>query len=122
MAAQRVLVVDDNPDMCAALARLLAHLGYEVETARDGNQALQVHRGRAVAVVITDIFMPGKEGMETIQAFKAEWPALRVIAMSGGGDVARGSYLDAALHVGADAVLQKPFSLASLRAALGPVG
>ena len=116
---RRVLVIDDNPDMRLALQRLLAHLGYEVETATDGNQALAIHRARQVAVVITDIFMPGKEGMETIQAFKQEWPALRVIAMSGGGDVARGDYLDVARQVGADAVLQKPFSLESLRRALG---
>ena len=115
---KRVLVVDDNPDMRGALQRLLAHLGYEVETAGDGAQALGIHRAREVSVVITDIFMPGKEGMETIQAFKSEWPSVRVIAMSGGGDVARGSYLDAARQVGADAVLQKPFSLASLKSAL----
>ena len=119
MATARVLIVDDNPDMRAALQRLLAHLGYEVASAADGNQALSLHRERPAAIVITDIFMPGKEGMETIAAFKHEWPWVRVIAMSGGGDVARGSYLDAARQVGADAVLQKPFSLQSLKAALG---
>ena len=116
--ARRILVVDDNPDMRGALQRLLVHLGYEVETAADGGQALGIHRSREVSIVITDIFMPGKEGMETIQAFKNEWPWVRVIAMSGGGDVARGSYLDAARQVGADAVLQKPFSLDSLKSAL----
>ncbi len=115
---RRILVVDDNADMRGALQRLLAHLGYEVETAADGGQALGIHRSREVSIVITDIFMPGKEGMETIQAFKSEWPWVRVIAMSGGGDVARGSYLDAARQVGADAVLQKPFSLDSLKSAL----
>src|SRR5690349_9048538 len=115
---RRVLVVDDHADIRSALQRLLAHLGYDVETAADGNQALAIHRSHPVAVVITDIFMPGKEGMETIQAFKSEWPGVRVIAMSGGGDVARGSYLDAARQVGADAVLRKPFSLESLQGAL----
>lgn len=118
MLVRRILVIDDNADMRATLKGLLAHLGYEVETAADGNQALGIHRACAVAVVITDIFMPGKEGMETIAAFKKEWPWVRVIAMSGGGDVARGSYLDAARHIGADAVLRKPFSLDSLRSAL----
>jgi CheY-like chemotaxis protein len=117
--AQRILVVDDNPDMRGALKRLLQHLGYEVEAAGDGNQALGIHRARQVSLVITDIFMPGKEGMETIQAFKSEWPWVRVIAMSGGGDVARGSYLQVARQVGADAVLQKPFTLESLQEALG---
>lgn len=120
MAAGRVLVIDDNADMRASLSTLLVLLGYEVETAADGTQALLIHRARNVAKVITDIFMPGKEGMETIEAFKSEWPWVRVIAMSGGGEVARGSYLEAAQQVGADAVLQKPFTLDSLRRALAP--
>ena len=118
MAGQRVLIVDDSADMRLALKALLVHLGYDVETAADGNQALAIHRAREVATVITDIFMPGKEGMETIEAFKAEWPWVRVIAMSGGGELARGSYLEVARQVGADATLQKPFSLNSLRQAL----
>ncbi len=118
MAAGRVLVIDDNPDMRASLKTLLVLLGYDVETAVDGTQALLIHRARNVTKVITDIFMPGKEGMETIQAFTSEWPWVRIIAMSGGGEVAKGSYLEAARHVGADAILRKPFTLESLREAL----
>jgi CheY-like chemotaxis protein len=117
-AARRILVVDDNADMRLSLGRLLGLLGYEVETAVDGNQALAAHREHAVAVVITDIFMAGKEGIETIAAFKREWPFVRVIAMSGGGERAKMDYLKAAVHVGADATLHKPFSLESLKAAL----
>jgi CheY-like chemotaxis protein len=115
---RRILVVDDNADMRLSLGRLLGLLGYEVETAADGNQALATHREHAVAVVITDIFMAGKEGIETIAAFKREWPFVRVIAMSGGGARAKMDYLKAAVHVGADATLHKPFSLESLKAAL----
>ena len=114
----RILVVDDNADMRTSLSHLLGLLGYEVETAADGNQALAAHRARAFSTVITDIFMAGKEGMETIAAFKREWPFVRVIAMSGGGERAKNSYLDAALQIGADATLQKPFSLESLKLAL----
>jgi CheY-like chemotaxis protein len=116
----RVLVVDDNADLRSALKELLEHLGYEVQTARDGAAALASHRERAVAIVITDIFMPGTEGMETIARFKRGWPAVRVIAMSGGGEVAKSSYLQAALHIGADATLRKPFTLQTLRTALTP--
>ena len=104
--------------MCAVLKDLLELLGYEVETARDGAAALALHRERSVAIVITDIFMPGTEGMETISRFKHRWPKVRVIAMSGGGEVAKKSYLQAALHVGADAILRKPFTLEMLRNAL----
>ena len=118
MALPRILVVDDNADMRASLGHLLALLGYEVETAADGNQALAAHRTRAVGVVITDIFMAGKEGLETIAAFKREWPFVRVIAMSGGGERAKNDYLRAATQIGADATLQKPFSLENLKVAL----
>jgi len=114
----RVLVVDDSADMRLSLQHLLRILGYEVETAADGNQALAKHRERAVSVVITDIFMAGKEGLETIAAFKREWPGVRIIAMSGGGERARRNYLDDALQIGADATLQKPFTLESLKSVL----
>lgn len=114
----RVLVVDDNADMRVSLKQLLGLLGYEVETAADGNAALAAQRARAFAIVITDIFMAGKEGLETIAAFKREWPRVRIIAMSGGGERAKRDYLTDALHVGADAALHKPFTLQSLKQAL----
>ena len=120
MGRTRVLVVDDHADLRSSLKELLELLGYEVETARDGAAALALHREQRVDVVITDIFMPGTEGMETIAKFKHGWPKLRVIAMSGGGEVAKKSYLQDALHIGADAILTKPFTLQTLRNALLP--
>ena len=119
MDRTRILVVDDNPALRASLKQLLEQVGYEVETACDGAAALALHCERRVAAVITDIFMSGVEGMETIARFKAGWPEVRVIAMSGGGARAKDSYLAAALQVGADAALQKPFTLRTLLAALG---
>ena len=65
---------------------LLEVLGYEAETARDGAAALALQHAHGFGVLITDIFMPGIEGMETIARFKAAWPGMRVIAMSGGGE------------------------------------
>ena len=115
---KRVLVVDDSADMRVSLGHLLGLLGYEVETAADGSQALAAHRARPVAIVITDIFMAGKEGLETIAAFKREWPRLKIIAMSGGGERAKRDYLDDALYIGADAALHKPFTLENLKKAL----
>ena len=118
MPLPRILVVDDNADMRTSLGHLLVLLGYEVETAADGNQAIAAHRAREFGTVITDIFMAGKEGLETIAAFKREWPLVRVIAMSGGGERAKMDYLKAATQIGADATLQKPFSLETLKNAL----
>ena len=120
MGRTRVLVVDDSADLRTSLKELLELLGYEVETARDGSAALALQHAKAVAVVITDIFMPGTEGMETIAKFKHRWPKVRVIAMSGGGEVAKKSYLQAALHIGADAILRKPFTMQTLQGALAP--
>ena len=118
MIVPRILVVDDNPDMRASLLELLGLLGYDVQTAADGQQAIAAQRVKAFGTLITDIFMAGKEGMETIATFKREWPLVRVIAMSGGGERLKNNYLQAALHIGADATLQKPFSLESLKLAL----
>ena len=114
----RVLVVDDNPDMRESTRRLLENLGYQVETAPDGAAALRAHMARYVDVVLTDIFMAGTEGMETIATFKRSWPHVRVVAMSGGGTLSKKDYLEAAVQVGADATLQKPFTLQALVAAL----
>ncbi len=118
MDRTRVLIVDDNADMRASLKQLLELLGYEVETARDGAAAFKAHLERRFAIVITDLFMAGIEGMETIARFKANWPQVRVIAMSGGGEDAKNNYLQAAMYVGADATMQKPFSVRTLLAAL----
>ena len=118
MTPPRILVVDDNAAMRTSLRHLLVLLGYEVETAADGNQAIAAHRSAPFGTVITDIFMAGKEGLETIAVFKREWPLVRVIAMSGGGERAKNDYLKAAEQIGADATLQKPFSLESLKVAL----
>lgn len=120
MDRTRILIVDDSAEMRASLKELLELHGYEVETARDGSSALELHRRHGVAVVITDIFMADTEGMETIARFKAGWPKVRVIAMSGGGERAKNDYLRAALHIGADATLQKPFTAHTLLGALSP--
>ena len=119
MDRPRILVVDDSADVTTSLKLLLEQCGYEVETARDGAAALALQSERSFSAVITDIFMAGIEGMETIARFKAQWPEVRVIAMSGGGARAKDSYLEAALQIGADAAVQKPFTLRTLLAALG---
>ena len=112
----RVLVVDDNADMRDTLRVLLDRSGYDTETARDGQQALDVHRRRPVEVLLTDIYMPLSDGIETIQTFRRDFPEVKIIAMSGGGITVRGSYLGVASDIGADATLQKPFAFEALLA------
>jgi DNA-binding response OmpR family regulator len=105
----RVLVVDDNRDMLESMRLLLAHAGHEAETSDSAGRALEIQSERPADVLITDIFMPGTDGLETIVEFRARWPELRIVAMSGGGTVARRDYLDGAREAGADAMLRKPF-------------
>ena len=109
-ARRRVLVVDDNGDTRQALQLLLGREGFEVRGARDGTGALDLQRRHPSDLLITDLLMPNKDGLETIEDFRREFPAVRIIAMSGGGVRISGErYLTVAEVAGADAVLRKPF-------------
>lgn len=120
----RILIVDDNHDSRSVLAGLLKRDGYKVSVAADGDEALKAQAKSPFDVLITDIFMPVRDGVETIQAFRARYPQTRIIAMSGDGRFAAGSrrlavdYLSVGLAIGADRVLRKPFDLAELQTAL----
>src|SRR6476661_2391238 len=87
--ATRVLVVDDNADARLTLQLLLEAEGYRVETAANGREALRVQRERPSQILITDLFMPVVDGLETLQQFRKEYPDMPVIVVSGGGSDAR---------------------------------
>jgi len=110
----RVLVVDDNPDMRSFLKIVLERAGFEAQVAMDGQRALELQREHPADVLITDIFMPERDGIELIQQFKSRFRQVKIIAMSGGGQVARHDYLPVAEKLGADAVLYKPFAAETL--------
>jgi CheY-like chemotaxis protein len=111
----KVLVVDDNEDVRLSMKLLLERAGYEVVIAPDGNRALELQRELPCHVLVTDIFMPEADGMETIERFRREFPAVKIVAMSAGGKQIKGrTYLDTAGAVGADATFQKPFEPATL--------
>jgi CheY-like chemotaxis protein len=108
--AARLLVVDDNPDTCESMKLLLERAGYDVAVAQNGARALDAQRARPASILITDIFMPEVDGLETISRFRREFPAVGIIAMTGGGmGFNRENYLLSADVAGADAVLRKPF-------------
>jgi CheY-like chemotaxis protein len=113
---RRVLVADDSADMRESLKLVLERAGYEVRLAADGSHALEMQRAAPCDVLITDIFMPECDGLETITGFRREFPAVKIIAMSGGGlRIVRGQqYLQTAQAAGADATLNKPFDPKSL--------
>ena len=114
----RILVVDDNAELREVLRQLLLRAGYQAEAARDGEEAMRMHRRNGYHALVTDIYMPLSDCLETIQAFRRETPGIFIVAMSGGGHVAKGRYLGVATEIGADATLEKPFPFESLLEAL----
>jgi len=104
-----VLVVDDDAGIRNFLRMLLELEGYEVATVGNGIEALDAQRKNPAAIVVTDIFMPDGEGMETIVQLREEFPQVRIIVMSGGGAYRGADYLKLARELGAVRALKKPF-------------
>ena len=107
-------MVDDDDDLRHSLRALLESFEYRVIMADSADSAIAAVERETPDLVLTDIYMPGSDGFELINALRRQDPGLPVIAMSGGG--IRGNYdnLSIAAHLGASAVIDKPFSNASL--------
>jgi CheY-like chemotaxis protein len=103
-----VLVVEDHADTRDVLDTLLRTEGYEVSIAVDGVEAIERYRQRPADVVLIDVFMPRKDGIETIRELRAEFGDPLCIAMSADGDPTRRSALDRAREAGARLALRKP--------------
>ena len=119
----RVLVIDDSPDIRAILREAFELHGYDVEVAHNGRVGLRLLREQPADVVITDIFMPEQDGIETILELRRDFPDVKIIAMSGGGTTGNLSYLPAAQQLGAVHSVAKPFDclevVATVRELLG---
>ena len=105
----RILVVDDEPDICDLLREILSLAGYDVLVAPDGDSAITLLRKQPVELILTDIFMPGKEGIETIMELRRDFPTVKIVAMSGGGKTGDLHYLHDAVQLGAVRTIFKPF-------------
>lgn len=110
----KILVADDNADLCSVLKPLLEAHGYSVRLAANGSDALAAQREAPADVLITDLFMPESEGFETIERFRAAFPATKIVVMSGDSKLARHDYLAAARLMGVEATLRKPFEVQAL--------
>ena len=102
-----VLCVDDDSDIRELLTRVLSHAGYKVETARDGDTGLAAVELRKPEVVLLDIKMPGKSGIEVLKELKQSNPDLQIIMVSGIGDLS--TALDC-IKMGAADFVVKPFT------------
>jgi CheY-like chemotaxis protein len=113
----RILVIDDDPDMRATVEHILQPAGHEVILAANGREGVERNRTSPADLVITELFMPIQNGIETIREFRILFPEVAIIAMSGSPTTA-GAMLSIAQHLSAVGVLQKPFLADELVAAV----
>jgi CheY-like chemotaxis protein len=115
----KILIVDDEEHVRAALKQVLERAGYEVAVAATGNEGLELMRKEGADLVITDVIMPGIDGITTARKIREKFRDTRIIVISGGGKAApepyepdaisTRSYLASASSAGADRTLTKPF-------------
>ncbi|MDY6971932.1 MAG: response regulator [Thermodesulfobacteriota bacterium] len=105
---KRVLVIDDEAQIRMMLRQMLEREGYDVETASDGGEGIRLFCENPFHLIITDILMPEKEGVETIMELKKKFPDIKIIAISGGGRMGPEPYLRMARSTGAMRTLAKP--------------
>lgn len=112
-----IVVIDDDSALCDVMRRILEREGHDVRTAENGVAGMQLIAESAPDLVITDLLMPEKEGIETIMEIGELFPGVRIIAISGAGTMEdeAGPLADAEL-LGATATLSKPFSVEQLLA------
>jgi len=114
----RILLVDDDDLSRGAIHKMLERAGYSVESTHDGDEVIRMYGQEAADLVITDLIMPDKDGLEIIQELRRINPKVRILAISGGGRVDANEYLAVARKFGAVEVLSKPFTKEDLRRAV----
>jgi CheY-like chemotaxis protein len=110
----KILIIDDDQLVRNTIARILKRKGYELVLADDGRRGLELFQSERPDLVITDIIMPGKEGIETIREMRQINPDAKIIAISGGGRVGNVDFLTMAAKFGAREIVAKPFEPAEL--------
>ena len=105
----RMLIVDDEAGIRETLSTLLKAEGHEIDTAANGFEATDTFREHPADLVICDIMMPDKGGLETIVELRKQHPAVKIIAISGASSGGRRKILEWATKMGADRALCKPF-------------
>src|SRR5438034_3960830 len=114
----RIIVIDDNDAVRSTMRRALEPTGHQVLEASDGEAGMKLLAEPGADLVITDIFMPGQDGIVTLRRIRKEFPGVRVIAVSGGDATGRIDLRRDAELLGAARTLRKPFAPADLRRAV----
>ncbi len=108
----KVLVIEDDFAVRYSLSEALQARGYNVDTANNGVEGIEMCQNNRYDLIITDLIMPEKDGVETILELKLSMPDLKIVAISGGGKNV--DIMETAYHIGADCALTKPFSITDL--------
>jgi len=116
-----VCVVDDDELVRAKIAGDLRAKGFETVEIQDSRDLRRIMNNRPVDAVVVDLVMPEKDGVEIISELRRDWPRVRIVAISGGGQIGPELYLRIARQMGADVCLVKPVSAEDLAAALAGV-
>ena len=104
----RVLILDDEEAVREVIRMVLEEDGHEVAEASNGVTGLEMFRAQPVDVVVTDLIMPKKDGIETIRDLRREFPNVKIVALSGRGGIQINANLARAKQVGADITILKP--------------
>jgi DNA-binding response OmpR family regulator len=115
---KKILIIDDEQVIRTLLTHLFEKYNYEVLEASNGNKGLALFKEHNPDLIITDLIMPEKEGLETIREIRKTDQDVKIIAMSGGGTASLGTYLKAAKKLGAQYSFDKPFKIKELLAAV----
>lgn len=116
-----ILLVDDDATLADMMERSLVRAGHRVAVARDGEEGVRLYDPAAFDLVVTDLIMPVKEGLELIADLRRKNPSVKIVAMSGGMRDRPGTSLPIAKGFGAERILEKPFSNAQLHEAIDAV-
>lgn len=109
-----ILIVEDDKEMREMLKLSLTRRKYTVFEAGDGKEAIIHFKPSITDLVVTDLIMPEEDGLKVIIKLREIKPSIKIIAISGGGKVGPGSYLNLAKALGANAIFSKPFSTRDL--------
>jgi CheY-like chemotaxis protein len=109
-----VLLVEDDKELREMLKMSLLRKGFTVQEAENGKEAISHFKPSITDLVVTDLIMPEEDGIKVVIRLRELKPTIKIIAISGGGKVGPGSYLNLAKALGADAIYSKPFSIKDL--------
>lgn len=115
---KRILVIDDEPTALDVIRKILVHAGYEVLVAENGQEGVELFRQDPCDLVVTDMVMPIKDGLQTILDLRVDSPELPIVAISGGGNISKERYLAVAGYLDKVVTVGKPFTVDTLTTAV----